>query len=260
MTDFALRATKVTAWSLGQVMSTMVVPECHLWLNLAQMSDGDKCCFLDAPISQAGLCGDTEDFAQQFSAVQKQTEAMKHILPWHDVVNTRPPSARSSTACRRGHPPVASTPAPPQETPENGKCRGLSPPLLPREPVSTSVCYASWVESPFFPRLPHRGYVGNCSIDPTCTQTGGLVSSAQPISLADPGRSDSAMDSVNMTAQAPGAYGSCSDATQPVTYETATALAARPDPEMGMAPWHFSLPRRAGLAYATGSWTRPLLQ
>ncbi|KAL0158991.1 hypothetical protein M9458_047067, partial [Cirrhinus mrigala] len=65
--DFALRAMKV--------MSTMVVQEHHLWLNLAQMSDADKVCFLEAPISQAGLFGDTvKDFAQQFSAVQKQTE------------------------------------------------------------------------------------------------------------------------------------------------------------------------------------------
>ncbi|KAI2658281.1 ORF V: Enzymatic polyprotein [Labeo rohita] len=68
-TDFALRATKVTARSLGQVMSTIVVQERHLWLTLAQMADVDKSRFLDAPISQGGLFGDTvEDFAQQFSA------------------------------------------------------------------------------------------------------------------------------------------------------------------------------------------------
>ncbi|KAI2662325.1 Dihydroxy-acid dehydratase [Labeo rohita] len=88
--DFALRATKVTAWSLGQVMSTMVVQEHHLLLNLAQMSDADKVRFLDTPISQAGLFSDTfEDFAQQFSAVQKQAEAIKHIWPRHE--STKPP-------------------------------------------------------------------------------------------------------------------------------------------------------------------------
>ena len=77
-TDFALRATKVTARSLGKAMSTLVVQERHLWLNLAEMRDMDKARFLDAPISQAGLFGDTvEDFAQQFSAVQKQTEAIQ---------------------------------------------------------------------------------------------------------------------------------------------------------------------------------------
>ncbi len=63
-------------------MSTMVVQERHLWLDLAEMKDVDKARFLDAPISQAGLFGDTvEGFAQQFSAVQKQTEAIQHILP-----------------------------------------------------------------------------------------------------------------------------------------------------------------------------------
>ncbi|KAL0168619.1 hypothetical protein M9458_036841, partial [Cirrhinus mrigala] len=47
-TNFAVRATKVMARSLGQVMSTMVVQE----LNLAQMADVNKACFLDAPVSQ----------------------------------------------------------------------------------------------------------------------------------------------------------------------------------------------------------------
>ncbi len=64
-TDFALRATKVTARSLGKAMSTMVVQERHLWLNLAEMKDVDKARFLDAPISQGGLFGDTvEGLAQ----------------------------------------------------------------------------------------------------------------------------------------------------------------------------------------------------
>ncbi len=58
-TDFALLATKVTAWSLGKAMSTMVVQERHLWLNLAEMNDVDKARFLDTPISQAGLFGGT---------------------------------------------------------------------------------------------------------------------------------------------------------------------------------------------------------
>ncbi|KAI2653661.1 Gag-Pol polyprotein [Labeo rohita] len=115
-TDFALRATKVMARSLGQVMSTMVVQECHLWLNLSQMSDADKVRFLDAPISQAGLFYDTvEDFAQQFSPVQKQIEAIKHILPRRE--STKPLGARPPSPCRRGRPPTAAkTPAPPPVT------------------------------------------------------------------------------------------------------------------------------------------------
>ncbi len=63
-------------------MATLVVQERHLWLNLADMRETDKYCFLDSPISQAGLFDDTvESFAQQFSAAQKQTEAIKHTLP-----------------------------------------------------------------------------------------------------------------------------------------------------------------------------------
>ncbi|KAL0163506.1 hypothetical protein M9458_039259, partial [Cirrhinus mrigala] len=81
-TDYALRATKVMAQALGRAMSTMVVQERHLWLNLAEMRDAEKARFLDAPISQSGLFGETvEEFAQQFSTVKQQTEAIKHILP-----------------------------------------------------------------------------------------------------------------------------------------------------------------------------------
>ncbi len=81
-TDFALRVTKVTARSLGKAMSTMWVQERHLWLNLVEMKDVDKAHFLDAPISQAGLFGNTvEGFDQQFSAVQQQTEAIQHTCP-----------------------------------------------------------------------------------------------------------------------------------------------------------------------------------
>ncbi len=94
-TDFALRMTKVTARSLGK--ATMVVQEHHLWLNLAEMKDVDKARFLDAPISQAGLFGDTvEGFAQQFSTVQQQTEVIQHILPRCDAPSTAAPRGRAS--------------------------------------------------------------------------------------------------------------------------------------------------------------------
>ncbi len=114
-TDFALRVTKVTARSLGKAMSTMVVQERHPWLNLAEMKDVDKARFLDAPISQGGLFGDTvEGFAQQFSAVQQQTEAIQHILPRRDAPSTAAPGARPQSARRRGRPPASSRAAPPQ--------------------------------------------------------------------------------------------------------------------------------------------------
>ncbi len=112
-TDFTLRAMKVRARSLRKAMSTMVVQECHLWLNLVEMKDVDKARFLDTPISQAGLFGDTvEGFSQQFSAVQQQTEAIQLIL--RDAPSTAAPGARPQSACLHGHPPVSSRAAPPR--------------------------------------------------------------------------------------------------------------------------------------------------
>ncbi|XP_057179662.1 uncharacterized protein LOC130547610 [Triplophysa rosa] len=112
-TGLALRATKVTARALGRALSTMVVQERHLWLNLAQMSDAEKVRFLDAPIAQGGLFGDTvEDFAQQFSTVKKQTEAISHILPRRDSAARRPSSSRAASASQQPRPPSKPAPVP----------------------------------------------------------------------------------------------------------------------------------------------------
>ncbi len=65
--------------------------------------------FIDAPISQAGMFGDTvEGFAQQFSVVQKQTEAIQHILPRHDA----PPFTVAPRARPQFLPRTESTPRP----------------------------------------------------------------------------------------------------------------------------------------------------
>ncbi len=145
-TDLALRATKVTARALGQTMSTLVVQERHLWLTLSDMRESDKHRFLDSPISQAGLFGEAEveDFAQQFSAAQKQTEAFRHILPRRSAaVSTPPPAAAPPSARRRGRPPAASTSAParPQQQPAlrpqrgAGRRRPAQPASAPAKPV-----------------------------------------------------------------------------------------------------------------------------
>ncbi|KAI2648848.1 ORF V: Enzymatic polyprotein [Labeo rohita] len=106
-TDYALRATKVTAQALGRAMSTMVVQERHLWLNLAEMRDAEKARFLDAPISQAGLFGEAvEEFAQQFSTAKQQTEAIKHILPRRAAsAGSAQPTQQPPSAPRRGKTP-----------------------------------------------------------------------------------------------------------------------------------------------------------
>ncbi len=81
-TDLALRATEVTAQSLGKAMSTLVVQERHLWLSLAERSDIDKARFLDTLVSQAGLFDDT---VEDCSAVLGSTEADRgyptHLAP-----------------------------------------------------------------------------------------------------------------------------------------------------------------------------------
>lgn len=82
-TDFALRPMKVTAQAFGPVMSTFVVREHYLWLNLAEMKDVKKGRFLDAPPSKGAFSvRPWRSFALQFSAVKKQTKEIKY----HSVI------------------------------------------------------------------------------------------------------------------------------------------------------------------------------
>ncbi len=165
-TDLALRATKVMARALGQTMSTLVVQERHLWLSLADMRESDKHRFLDSPISQAGLFGDAvEDLAQQFSAAQKQTEAIRHILPRRSAaVSTPPPAAAPPSARRRRRPPAASTSAParPQQQPSSqrpqhgaGRRKAAQPASAPAKPVKRQGRRRPWDGRP--------GASGSCS-------------------------------------------------------------------------------------------------
>ncbi len=90
------------AGALGDLRVTVRASGTSTW----QMSeDVDKACFHDAPISEAGLFGDTvEGFAQQLSAVQQQTEAIQLILPLRDAPATAAPGNRSQTAHRSSAP------------------------------------------------------------------------------------------------------------------------------------------------------------
>ncbi len=138
-TDLALWATKVTARPLGQTMSTLVVQERHLWLNLADMSESDKHRFLDSPISQAGLFGDTvESFAQQFSITQKRTR-QSDILPRRPAaVVTPPPAVAPPPARHRGRPPSA------EGAPFPGSRKVAQPVSAPARPVKCQGKRRSW--------------------------------------------------------------------------------------------------------------------
>ncbi len=143
-TDLALRATKVTAQSLGRAMSTLVVQERHLWLCLTDMKEQEKVQFLNAPVSQTGLFGDAvESCAQQFSAAQKQTEAIKHIMRRRKPAAASTPAAAPQPARRRGRPPVAA-PAPTPRQPSTVRRRGAghrqdpSPSRPPPDPAASA--------------------------------------------------------------------------------------------------------------------------
>ncbi len=71
-TDLALRATKVTAQSLGHAMSTLVVQERHLWLCLTDMKEQEKVQFLNAPVSQTSLFGDAVESCAQLLPLRLQ--------------------------------------------------------------------------------------------------------------------------------------------------------------------------------------------
>ncbi len=179
-TDFALRATKVTARSLGKAMSTMVVQERHLWLNLAEMKDVDKARFLDAPISQGGLFGDTvEGFAQQFSAVQQQTEAIQHILPRRDAPSTAAPGARPQSARRHGHPPASSRAAPPQAESTHRPVRRAS-----RRRAAPPASQPGPKSSRKLTKRPGRGQPGDVGV---CSFSGDGKNSAAPSPGGGPG-------------------------------------------------------------------------
>lgn len=77
-----------------------MVQECHIWLNLAEMWDAEKVCFLYAH-SQGSLFGNT--VSQQLSPVKKQIEVIKHILSRHGSTS-RPLLAQALAAHHRGWP------------------------------------------------------------------------------------------------------------------------------------------------------------
>ncbi len=78
------------------------------------MKEADKARVLNAPVSQTCLFGDAvENFAQQFSSAQKQTEAIRHILP------PLPRSRRSNLQLSSTVEPAAGQPPRPSRPPPN---------------------------------------------------------------------------------------------------------------------------------------------
>ncbi len=149
----------------GKAMSTMVVQEAR---------------FLDAPISQGGLFGDTvEGFAQQFSAVQQQTEVIQHILPRRDAPSTAAPGARPQSARRRGRPPASSRAAPPQAESTHRPVRRAS-----RRRAAPPASQSGPKSSRKSTKRPWRGQPGDVGV---CSFSGDGENSAAPSPGGGPG-------------------------------------------------------------------------
>ncbi len=76
-TDLALRATKHTARTVGRPMAGSVAAECHLWLNLTEISEKEEVFLLDSPISQSGLFGEAvSSVVEKFRSSKTQSTAL----------------------------------------------------------------------------------------------------------------------------------------------------------------------------------------
>ncbi|XP_026054330.1 uncharacterized protein LOC113040222 [Carassius auratus] len=106
-TDFALGDTKATAQAIRRSMANLVVLEHHLWHNLTEIKESDKVAFLDAPVSPFSLFGPAiEGFTEHYTAAQKLSQAMQHLLPKH---SSSEPSRPRTVPTKHQSKPVPST-------------------------------------------------------------------------------------------------------------------------------------------------------
>ncbi len=163
-TDLALRATKVTAWALGQTMSTLVVQERHLWLTLADMRESDKHRFLDSQISLVGLFGEAVEDLPNSSPPHRSRWRRFASCPGGPLLS--PPHRRLQPLCLLVAEGALLRPPPPLQLGHNsslhngrsmelaaGKRRG--PPTAPAKPVKGQGRRRPWDGRP--------GASGSCS-------------------------------------------------------------------------------------------------
>jgi len=165
---------KVTAHSLGQTMAILVVQERHLWLNLVDLQETYKYCFLDSPISQltAKNC-----WAKLWaSSIPSQPQQQPPPRQQWEVGHRKMAAPVQASTKQSGK----------SKRPWDGRPRDGSPP----HPT-----HAFWVGSLCFTTLPHCGYICGSS-GPTCTASGSPASAPQPISLAHSDHQTQLCDSV----------------------------------------------------------------
>ncbi|KAL0149293.1 hypothetical protein M9458_055331 [Cirrhinus mrigala] len=163
--------------SLGQVMSTLVVQERHLWLNLAQMADVDKARFLDAPVSQAGPHSQKQQFSTSLGQAPRDLFLSGNMSPRVQTQSqhspAREPGKRVSaaqsgqTALQDVHPSGAS----PLPLP-TGRPTAVTSVNAPLIPLATRL--AAWLE------LVRAVQNAHCETYPFVRLTPGLVCGHRP--------------------------------------------------------------------------------
>ncbi|KAL7383276.1 hypothetical protein ABVT39_008163 [Epinephelus coioides] len=95
MTDYILRSACFVAVYLSRGMASTVVAHRYLWLTLSDIPDRDRVAYLGEPVSPAGLFGSSLDAIQaNFELRQKQTEALRNVIPRRDARPRQPAAAR----------------------------------------------------------------------------------------------------------------------------------------------------------------------
>ncbi len=187
-TDFALRATKVTARSLGKAMSTMVVQERHLGSTWQRST---RHTFSAPPSPREGFRRHRRGLRP---AVLSGTAADRGDPP------STAPGARPQSARHRRCPPASSRAAPPQaESTRASSLRNghLASPV--RDPGSSRECLRTHrllCHPPLLPLAAPPQVRRLCRVA-ACTATGGVAHAAQPVSLAHAHNSTRLRDSVH---------------------------------------------------------------
>ncbi|ROL47956.1 hypothetical protein DPX16_22328 [Anabarilius grahami] len=91
-------------------LASLVMLECHLWLNLTEIEDADRTAFLDSPIFGFTVDG----FAERYIEAQKSLQAMCHFLPKRASSITASTTLSKTAPLTQQRPRPASAPVQPQ--------------------------------------------------------------------------------------------------------------------------------------------------
>ncbi|ROL55242.1 hypothetical protein DPX16_5752 [Anabarilius grahami] len=108
VTDLSLRLQRCTVQAEGKAMATatMVIQERGRWLNLANLSDGEKEAILDAPVVAEGIFGSALTLMQKRCEENKRDdEALQLCMPRKTQAAPPPPPRQTFTQVTARPPP-----------------------------------------------------------------------------------------------------------------------------------------------------------